>query len=429
MWFRLAAMAALLLASCLPVRAQTPPLAPPTLTLDDAFARVARAHPDLRLFGARHNILLAEQEAATLRPPLRAGIEVEDALGSGALRGFDQASTTLTLAGVFERGGKLDARRTLAQGRIDALAVQREAQRLDLLADTARRYLAVLAARAEAAIARRDIEQRGRAVAAARQRLQAGASPESVLLAAQAAHVRADMMLERALQQQDAARRHLAALWGEREPRFEMVDGDLLALPEIAAMEELAAMLQHTPELMQVADERRIREARLQLARSEARPDLEWQLGARRFQDGGDVALLGSVSMPLGAAHRARPGILAAEADLAALGIERESLDVALYGTLAEAHGRYRVARLEVERTRDGILPRLVRAERSAERAYRAGAASYLEWAQLQSETIAAQRQQLDAALDARRALLELQRLTGASLLAGPASAAKETLP
>ena len=428
MWFRLAAMAALLLASCQPVRAQTPPLAPPTLTLDDAFARVARAHPDLRLFGARHNILLAEQEAATLRPPLRAGVEVEDALGSGALRGFDQASTTLTLAGVFERGGKLDARRTLAQGRIDALAVQREAQRLDLLADTARRYLAVLAARAEAAIARRDIEQRGRAVAAARQRLQAGASPESVLLAAQAAHARADMMLERALQQEDAARRHLAALWGEREPRFEMVDG-LLALPEIAAMEELAAMLQRTPELMQVADERRIREARLQLARSEARPDLEWQLGARRFQDGGDVALLGSVSMPLGAARRARPGILAAEADLAALGIERESLDVALYGTLAEAHGRYRVARLEVERTRDGILPRLVRAERSAERAYRAGAASYLEWAQLQSETIAAQRQQLDAALDAWRALLELQRLTGASLLAGPVSAAKETLP
>ena len=38
----------------------------------------------------------------------------------------------LSLTGVLERSGKLDARRALAQGRIDALSVQREAQRLDL---------------------------------------------------------------------------------------------------------------------------------------------------------------------------------------------------------------------------------------------------------------------------------------------------------
>lgn len=433
MLLRIAAFAVFAIAPCAHAQAWLPDAVPAAsnepLTLDDAFERVARSHPDLRLFGPRGEALLAERDFATLRPPLRASLDIENALGSGEASGFGQAEVTLSLAGVFERGGKLDARRTLAQSRIDALAVQREAQRLDLLAEVARRYLAAQSARAEAAIARTDIEQRKRTVAAASQRLQAGASPESVVLTAQAALARAELALARAMQLQEAAQRHLAALWGEREPRFDVAAGDPLALPAIDGLDALADLLQASPELKQIADERRIREARLQLARSEAAPDIDWQLGVRRLQDTGDTALVAGVSMPLGRARRAQPGIRAAEAELAMLGIERESRDVALYATLAEAHGRYRVARLEVERTRADVLPRLARAERAAERAYRAGAVSYLEWSQLQSDTIAARRQQLAVALDAHRALIELQRLTGAPLLADARANAQGTEP
>jgi len=413
MLLRTAALAALAIASCLPAPAQSRDAPGETLALDDAFVRVARAHPDLRLFGARTEALLAELDAAALRPPLRAGLDVENMLGTGDTRGFGGAELTLTLAGVLERGGKLDARRALAQSRIDALAVQRETQRLDLLAETARRYLAVVAARAQRDIAHTDIEQRQRAVAGARQRLQAGASPESVLLTAQAALARAELAGERAAQRESAARQHLAALWGERDPAFDAAAADLLDLPNVPDTAALAALLQRTPELAAFADERRIREARLQLARASTRADIDWQVGVRRLQAEGDTALVAGLSLPLGGAARARPEIRAAEAELAALEIERESRDVALYSTLVEAHGRYRVARLEVGRTRADVLPRLVRAEQAAERAWRAGAVSYLEWSQLQSETTAARRQQLDAALEAQSALIELQRLTG----------------
>ena len=122
--------------------------------------------------------------------------------------------------------------------------------------------------------------------------------------------------------------------------------------------------------------------------------------------------------MPLGARARAQPSIRAADAELAALEIEREAKGLSLYSTLAEAHGRYRVAQLEVSRMRSDILPKLAKAEAAAERAYRAGAISYLEWAQLQSEST----QQLDAAIDAQRALIEIQRLTGQAFVANAAS-------
>lgn len=414
MFLRSAARAALVaaLAWALPAHAGD------RLTLDDAFARVARTHPELRLFGPRSDERLAELEQAALRPPLRAGLELENALGSGALRGVDGAELTLSLAGVFERGGKLDARRTLAQHRIDALASEREAERLDLLAETARRYLAVAAADARIGLAREDIAQRQRTVGAARQRLQAGASPESVLLTAQAALARAELDEARAVQARDAARQHLAALWGERAPDFELADAALLELPEIEPAPRLAALLDATPELARFTDARRIAEARLQLARTAAAPDLDWQLGVRRLQDGGDTALVAGLSWPLGGARRARPEIRAAEAGLAALEIERQADGIALYATLVEAHGRYTGARLEVRRLGEDVLPRLARAADAAARAWRAGAASYLESAQLQSEHTAARQRRLEAALEAHRALIELQRLTGQPLLA-----------
>ncbi len=422
MQIRRAALAAWVIACAVawPAAASDPKAGPPALTLDDAVSRIANTHPELRLFDARGAVLAAERDQAAQRPPLVAAVELENAFGTGQARALDAAELSLSLASVLERGGKLDARRSLAQARIDALAIERETRRLDLLAEAARRYLGAVAAKAQRALAQADIEQRRRAVAAARLRLQAGASPESVLLTTQAALARAELALARADQQAQVARQHLAALWGERAPQFAVAAADPLRLPAIADAAALATLLAQTPELAQFADAQRIGEARLQLARSAEAVDLDWQLGLRRAQDSGDTALVAGLSLALGSRARAQPGIRAAQAELDVLNVEREARGMALYATLVEAHGRYQLARLEVARLRDEVLPTLARAEAAAERAYRAGAASYLEWAQLQSERTASRRQQLEVALDAQRALIELQRLTGQPLLAAP---------
>ena len=406
-----------------------PTAAADDLTLNDAMNRVADSHPDLRLLGARSDVLAAERDRALLRPALIAGATVENAFGSDESSGLQGAELTLTLASVLERGGKLDARRTLAQSRIDALAIERETRRLDLLAEVARRYLAVVAVQKQREIAQQDIAQRQRTVAGARQRLQAGASPESVVLTAQAALARAELDRARAEQRLIAARQHLAALWCERDPNFDVVVRDPLKLPAIDDFSALAELVKSTPELAQFADEQRIREARLQLARSSTTVDLDWQVGVRRLQASDDFGLVGSVSMPLGSRSRAQPEIRVAEAELASLEIEREAKGLALYSTLAEAHGRYRVAQVEVQRLQSDVLPKLAQAETAAEHAYRAGAISYLEWAQLQSERTTARKQQLDAALDAQRALIEIQRLTGQAFVAPDAASTQGNTP
>lgn len=430
MWMRLVAVAAIAFVPCAHAQGSTPvtpfvdvapavamPSATP-LSLDQAIARVARQHPDLRLADAQRPIWEARRDAAAFGPPLTVGVELENALGSGASRGFDAAELTVTLAGVLERGGKLDARRVLAQANLDALALQREIARLDLMAAVAQRYLAITEARAQLAIAQTDIEQRRRAVAAARLRLQAGASPESVLLTAQAMLAQAEVDRDRASQSDRAARVALAALWREREPGFDVVSGDPMQLPALQPFEVLADQLQRTPELAVLAGERRVRDAQLQLARTQARPDFNWQVGVRNSRDSRDTSLVGGFSLPLDSVARAAPEIRAAEAELALNGVEREARALQLYATLAQAHGRYETSRLEVARMTRDVLPQLQRAENAAEKAWRAGAISYMEWAQLQAMRIEARQRQLDAAIAAQTGLIEIQRLTGQSMLA-----------
>jgi cobalt-zinc-cadmium efflux system outer membrane protein len=110
--------------------------------------------------------------------------------------------------------------------------------------------------------------------------------------------------------------------------------------------------------------------------------------------------------------------VRAAEAERAALALERESEEISLYATLADAQSRLSLAIAEVSLARSDVLPRLEQAERMAERAYRAGALSYLEWAQVEAEITATRREELQAALEAHRALIEIQRLTGESFIA-----------
>ncbi len=407
MRIRSAALAAFVVACCVPVhvRADAP------LTLEDAYARVLARHPDLEVFRPMREAAEAEAETAAQAPPRRLVADLENVAGSGARSGFDAAEATIGLASVLERGDKRGARRAVARASLDALANERDAKRLDLLAEVARRYLDVVAAEATRAIGDADVAQRERAVAAATRRVQAGASPESVRLAAEAEHARARLERDRAARERDTALRRLAMLWNAREVPASVAT-DALAIPDVPTFDAIANALERNPDLRRFADTARLREARLQLARSARATDIDWQVGVRRLQEGPDWALAGSVSIPLGSASRASGAIRAAEAELAMLDLERASGEMALLATLAEAHGRLAAQADDARQWRDDVLPRLARAESSAANAYRAGALDYLEWSQLQAQVVLARRQQLAATVDAQRALIEIQRLT-----------------
>lgn len=409
MFFRWAIFIAVIALACELASAQEPRV----LALERAFSRTLEQHPELTRFDYLREGARATRDAESQRAPLRLGVEIENAPRSDQDSAFDSAEATLSLASVFERGGKRVARIAVADAQLNALVLQEERSRADLLAEVARRYLDLIAMQSLADLAAAEVAQRTRIVDATAQRVRAGATPESVRLAAEAALARATLQRERWHAQRVSAAQRLAILWSSREPDFDRGVGDLLAIPATPPVESLRELIVHSPEMRQFADESRLREARVQLARSARATDIDWSVGIRRLEEEDAWAGVVGMSVPFGNATRAEPGIRAAQAELAALALEREAQALTLEATLIEAHARLSAARAEVATTRASVLPRFEQAERATERAFRAGALPYVEWAQLQAEAMAARREQLAAAVDAHRALIEIQRLTG----------------
>jgi cobalt-zinc-cadmium efflux system outer membrane protein len=413
MFVRLTACIAVVLISPAVARAQ----APRVLTLEVAFARTLERHPELARFSHLREAAQASREAESQGAPLRLELELENAPRSRQDSAFDSAETTLSLASVVELGDKRGARVALADAQISALAMQELARRADLLAEVARRYLDFVATQSLTELAITDVAQREKAVEAAAQRVRAGATPESVRLSAEAALVRASLHRDRLRAQSRAEARRLAILWGEREPGFDRASGDPLSVPAVEPLETLRELLAQSPELRRYADESRLREARLQLARSSRAMDLEWRVGIRRLEEDGSWAGVAGLSLPLGSASRAEPRIRAAHSELASLALEREAEEWTLEATLVEAHLRLSNSAAEVAAMRGQLLPKFEQAERAAERAFRAGALTYTEWAQLQSEAMSARAEQIAAGVEAHRALIEIQRLTGSPFI------------
>jgi cobalt-zinc-cadmium efflux system outer membrane protein len=409
-----------------------PPDSPPGLSLQQAIDRVVEHHPDLRLYVGEAAERSAELDAAAQAPAWRLQAEAENLLGTGSVSGVRSAELSLGLSRVLERGGKRDARRALAALRLDALGPIAAARRLDLLSDVARRHLDLLRAQASADIQAAELQQRQRAAAAAGRRARAGAAPQAVLLAAEAQAARAQIELAQTQRSLPAQGRRLALLWGE-DPLAAPPDtplraaGDLFALPALVELATLRELLENTPELEQFADRRRLAEARLRLADTEARPDFEFSVGMRRLQAEHDTGLMLGFSLPLGSRSRAEPGLRAAQAALSGVEVASESARLQLQSTLLELHAGYTENRQRVRDYRRELLPRLQRAEAAAESAYRAGALDALSWSQLQAETTATRHEMLQAAYAAQLALIELQRLTAEPLLA--AAAQPESTP
>lgn len=403
-----AACAAVLLAFCAPAAP-----AGEALSLEAAIERVLATHPELEAFGHAEAARAAAIERAGQAPPLAIGVALENALGSGEAAGLKGVEASLSLASVVERAERRAARVGVAELEREGIDHERRAKRLDLAAEVARRYLDALAARALAGLAAEELRLREQVLAVAERRARSGAAPASEALAADEARLRAAATLAQAQRVADHARRRLAVLWGTTGADYTLAEVDLSALPPVPAEDTLRQQLKDTPGIARYAHESRLREARVQLARSESMADLQWELGVRRLEASDDWGLVGRVSIPLGSAQRAGPAIRGAEAELAAVELEREGTTRALEATLGEAWARLDLAVAAAQRIEAELLPALGRAAAAAGQAYAAGAASQLEWVQLLAEIAAARRERVEACLDAHRARIEIERLTG----------------
>jgi cobalt-zinc-cadmium efflux system outer membrane protein len=404
------AVFALLFAASLPAQGQ-----PRALALSEALARVGAQNPELAVLDFEIDAQEGRVRQAAAYPAPEVGLLVENVLGSGARSGFDSAETTLSIGYAIERGAR-QRRLDVANASGLLLGADIEIRRLDIAAETARRYLDVLSNQARVEQTRNASELGGQSLKAVQLRVRAAKVPPAEEARAQAQFARLELDEEHAEHELATARQRLAAMWGSLEPDFEAVTGNVLSLPALESFEDLRPRLQRNPLFTRFVNEKRLREAEVRMAEMRRRPSWHVTAGVRRFEDLGDHAFILGVTVPLPSSSAGSGARAEARANVEAVGAKetaaRIQLDVELFALYQELRHAYS----EVETLRAKVLPKMEEAARQSRYAYERGRYGYVEWAGAQRELLDAQRALYEAAADAHRLRIEIERLTGTAL-------------
>lgn len=391
------------------------------LTLRQALSLALAQNPELAVIPHELRALEARELQAGLRPNPEIGVTVENVLGTGSVRAFSAAETTLQLSQVIELGGKRLARAKAVESLRNVTAADYEVLRVDVLSRTAVEFVHAIRAQEEVRLTGEQValaEDVARTVAELV--AQGKVSPIEETRARSAVSA---VTIERANAGHEltVARARLAALWGVREPRFASVQGDLYELNQVAPFSELANRLAETPELKRWSVELSRRHADLSLAEARRLPDVTVSGGVRHLSGPKDAGFVLGLSIPLNVFDRKQGERAEADARIRLGGAEQESAELRLFTELRVVHERLQAARSEAAALKDELIPAATTTLAAISEGYRNGKFAYLDLLDAQRSLFAVRQQQVQAAAVARLALIELERLLGSS-------AAPETL-
>ncbi|HEY5758738.1 MAG TPA: TolC family protein [Steroidobacter sp.] len=386
------------------------------VTLAGAIDLALKRNP--ALVASRYELTASQARVvqAGLRPNPELLLEFENFAGRGEMSGVKSLETTLSLSQVIELGDKRRLRSAAALADSDVASIEQRARQLDVLADVTRRFVEVVTAQERVRLAGEATQLARQTLDAINVRVEAARTPVAEGSRARIAVTRAVIEERQALTALRAARYGLAACWGDPEPAFTEASGDLFAFDAVQPLPSLLAKLERTPDITFFASQARLRDAELQVARAQARPNLTFSLGVRRLEATDDLALVAGVSAPLPMYDRNQGVIREAQARRVQSDRELEAAMVRLRSTLQATYEEMTASRETVEALRAEAIPQATVALDQVKNGYERGRFSFLELASAQQELLSLRASVLDAAADYHRLLAELERLTSEPL-------------
>lgn len=388
----------------------------PALSLEDAVSH-ALAY-DLRPETARAGVAAARTDVAiaALRPADTLMLEIENFPGLGVSANIDSVEITGTFSRVWERGGKREARSRLAESGVALAAAGISIVQADITYEVRTLYVELAIAQERLALAKERVAAAqasealiDRRVEAARDPLLAGARAAADTMIAQA-----DLAaLERETQ---SLAESLSAYWSGAESYSASLCALNAPAQHVAHPEDFST----SPELSRIEAERRRAKASVRAAEAERVPDVTWTAGVRKFGVDESLAVLGGVSIPLGAPKRAAPHEAKAAAEVRKFEAQLE----ARRQTLLREHSRLERLALGALDTLaaldEGPIREAQRAVDLADDGYRRGAFSYLDVLDAQALLFDLRTKRLDQLRAYHLAEAAIARIRAEPLTASP---------
>jgi cobalt-zinc-cadmium efflux system outer membrane protein len=323
----------------------------PTLDFPQALERVLRNHPALAEIEARAEAAEGQIQQAKRPPNPVLGAEAGNILGSGPMRGVQSMEFTLSLSQTIETAKKRQRRTALAQAQGDEIHWQIEATRQQIHAQVRAAFTNALLSQKSLQLRREQLQLAKRSAVQTERLVEAARSPEVEAARARLAVHQQRFNLQSAKRHYESAKTELASLWGDPHPEqaaFQVV-GSITIDSNLPDFKTLSAQLRASAPLAGFEAQHRTREAALDLAQAQARPDFEVFAGGRFFNEAdGEGAFLLGLEIPWPLFDKNKGNIRTAQAlRLAAKRAEEQTereLRIRLnnaYQNLSQAHAEH----------------------------------------------------------------------------------------
>ena len=381
------------------------------INLSKAVTMTLQSHPELKALIAQEAVWQGNIEQAGIGERPQIGLMIEDALGTGEHSALQSMQSTLTYSWLLQQD-QIDGRVNAAKSQANAVIVEQKIKALDLSAIVAKQFVEILIKQERLKLNQLAVSQAQAVVDAIVKRVKAGKSSNVEMRLAQAELVRRNLAVEDLEHELKASHYQLSSLWGKPQAELKLT-GNLMLKPEIPSVESLLNKLKQIPQIQQFANEQRIAQSQMELARIEAKSQWQFTAGLRRYEATDDFGLVAGVSIPWGSENRNAGTMAALRAKQDVLASQQQALmqklDAQLYVLLQEmAHSLHVIETIQLE-----IIPVLENALTEAGQAFDIGKLSYNQWSDIRRELLSAQNQLLDAYQSLHLQHIEIQRLTG----------------
>jgi cobalt-zinc-cadmium efflux system outer membrane protein len=347
-------------------------------------------------------------------------ISLENVAGNGAHQDTEAAELTVELSQSIELGGKRRLRREAADLGRQMAANEQLRTLADVQAITRQRYVAVLAAQERMALAREQAKLAEKSLNTAEERIKAGKAPLIDRLRLQGEASMARLTLAQVERSLVTAGQALATSWGEVQPDFDQVAGDLAILPAVPALSDVEATLEQAPDAVNRRITLELHGNELAQARAKRIPDPSLTVGWRQFEESDDNALVFGLSVPLPLFNQGQDEVAAASRRVNSAMARELSARTRAQATLRTAWQALADARAEAEVLSSQVVPAATEGFAAAELGYQAGKFGLIEILDAQRALFEARHRQLAARMACHLASIELLRLQGTDTGAAP---------
>ena len=378
------------------------------ITLEEATSQALRSSPKLKSGIEAVGASKGNHNQSKLRPNPELAFEAENILGTGAKSGFKEAELTVGIAQPVEMGGKRGARVTAASHQIGIAQLDLQAVALDVVRDTETAWAEVIGTAEEAKLAEEQSKLAGDVLASVKKRVEAAAEPAIQKSKAEVEVASTMIAVQRAERSHTAALQHFAQVIGLDDLRPTVSPEGFFDLQKL----DTSATLEQNPDYKKLEAGLQLASANLALEKTNAVPDVTFQVGVRSSRDTDDQSFLAGVSVPFPIFNRNQGAIMRAGHEVTKASHDKVASVNDMQIALIRAQNDLETTYTEAASLKKSVLSSAEKAFRQAREGYQAGKFGYLEVLDARRTLFDVKAQRIAALKEYHAAKAEFERLT-----------------